>query len=170
MLAARLVPGVRNPIAGSASQVRAGDILWDSPTRMPCLVALGITRLAIFFLACRVSHQGRSYFPCLSCLPFGSTAWVPLPDWPDPCWSGWARAFGSAAFAPGVSLAKDRHIVGEPMRAFEAGQELLCLDAWGPVLRACLLARCDRAIPTSRPGARPWDRVALHAAQPVLNI
>ncbi len=134
------------------------------------VVALGITRLAIFFLACRVSHQGHSNFPCLSCLPFGSTAWVPLPDWPDPCWSGWARPFGSAAFAPGVSLAKDRHIVGEPMRAFEAGQELLCLDAWGPVLRACLLARCDRAIPTSRPGARPWDRVALHAVQPVLNI
>ncbi len=73
-------------------------------------------------------------------------------------------------FAPGVFLAKDRHIVGEPMRASEAGQELLCLDAWGPVLRACLLARCDRAIPTSRPGARPWDRVALHAVQPVLNI
>ncbi len=60
--------------------------------------------------------------------------------------------------------------MGEPLRAYEAGQELLCHDAEGLVLRACLLARCDRAIPTSRPGARPWDRVALHAVKPVLNI
>ena len=28
-------------------------------------------------------------------------------------------------------LACDGHIVGEPLRAFEAGQELLCLEATG---------------------------------------
>ena len=31
---------------------------------------------------------------------------------------------------------RDGHIVGEPMRAYEAGQELLCLDTEGPALHA----------------------------------
>ena len=78
--------------------------------------------------------EGTAITLLRSCLPFGSAAWVPLPDWPDPCWSGWAHPFGFAAVAAGLSLARDRHIVGEPMCAYEAGQELLCHDAGGPAL------------------------------------
>ena len=43
------------------------------------------------------------------------------------------RKLWHVSFDQGQSLAREGHTVGDPLRAFEAGKELLCLDARGAV-------------------------------------